>query len=293
MIKMDRPFSYSRHFHSFFRIFVRFPSIIVVTSIILCLTRNNYLIFQTIKKEGKVRMEKAMLVANNPFIWVIACLIIAVIAFQGIIFIRIASKTSASVGLSQHEVKTSLKVGAINSIGPSLGIMIIAISLITLLGNPLTLIRIGIIGSAATESMGASIAATSFGTELGSSSFTSQAFTTVAWVLSLGGCGWLLFVALFTKHLGKFQSSITNKTKDKGFPIMIIISTAAMLGIFGNLLTQELFKGYESVIVIIAAAITMIVVTLVANKFRKLKWLHEWSLGLAILTSLSVIYFII
>ncbi|MBN6888263.1 uncharacterized protein DUF5058 [Cytobacillus horneckiae] len=237
-------------------------------------------------------MEESLKVANSPVVWIIALTVIGIVIFQGIIFIRMAAKTSQSVGLSKQDVHRALKIGAINAIGPSLGIMVVAVSLITLLGDPLTLMRIGIIGSAATESMGASLAATAYGTELGSSSFNAEAMTTVVWVLCIGGTGWLLFVALFTKSLGKIEAKVSNsEKKNGGVPIMIIVSSAAMLAVFGNLLAGEMFKGYETAIVTVSAAASMGIVSLIANKKPRLKWLHEWSLGLSIIAGLTVSYF--
>jgi len=231
-----------------------------------------------------------MLLANSPVVWTFSLLVIGVVAFQGIKFIMLALKTSPNVEMSKDEARVALKVGAMNAIGPSLGIIIVAISLIALLGDPLTLMRIGIIGSAATESMGAQIAASSLGVELGSPEFTREVFTLVAWVLCLGGAGWLLVVALFTKSLEKMQKKVASKNKNKNFPVMIIVSTAAMLGIFGNLVTGELIKGFTSTIVILSSAVTMIIISLIANKNKRMKWLNEYSLGFSIIVGLSVSY---
>jgi hypothetical protein len=236
-------------------------------------------------------MEAAMKLANSPVVFLFAFLVVGVVIFQGLIFIRLAKKTSESVGMTKSEVKSALKVGAINAIGPSLGIMVIAISLITILGNPLTLMRIGVIGSAPIESMGATVAASAFGTELGASDFSEKAFVTVVWVLSLGGAGWLLVTALFTKSLGKIEKKVTGSSKRKGTPIMAIVSTAAMIAVFANLSFGEMVKGFDTTLVVAVSIITMVIVTLIANSRKGLNWLNEWSLGIAILVSLTVGYF--
>ncbi|BAC12907.1 hypothetical protein [Oceanobacillus iheyensis HTE831] len=233
-------------------------------------------------------MEATMTVANSPIVWLFAFLVISVVAFQGIKFIFLALKTSPSVGMTKEETKSAIKVGAINAIGPSLGIIIVAISLIALLGEPLTLMRIGIIGSAGIEATGAQLATSSAGVDLGTSAFTNEVFTLVVWVLCLGGIGWLLVVTLFTKSLGKMQAKIVSKNKNKQFPIMIILSTAAMLGIFSNFVMDEMVKGVTSAAVIFASAIAMILVSLITKNIKKLKWLNEYSLGISIIVGLSV-----
>src|SRR3954453_19908867 len=140
-------------------------------------------------------MEQVMKMANSFPIWLIASLVIGIVIFQAIVFIRLASKAAPAVGLTSQEVKSVVRTGAISSLGPSFAIIIVAISLITFLGNPVTLMRIGIVGSAPIETIGSSLGAQAAGSELGSSNFTELAFTNAIWVMCLGGMGWLLFAA--------------------------------------------------------------------------------------------------
>jgi hypothetical protein len=230
-------------------------------------------------------MEQVMKIANSFPVWIIAALVIGVVIFQAIVFIRLASKTAPSVGLTTQEVKSVVRTGAISSLGPSFAIIIVAISLITFLGNPVTLMRIGIVGSAPIETVGASLGAQAAGSELGSSTFTEQAFTTAVWVMCLGGRGWLLFTALFTKSLGKFQEKIAGKRKN--VQLLSIVSTAAMIGAFGYFGAGQMVKGLNETVVFIAAFLIMPVIIWASKKF-KMNWLREWSLGLVIVVGLSI-----
>jgi len=226
-----------------------------------------------------------MEIANSGVIWIFALLIISLVVIQGVLFIKLASNASSSVDMTRSEVNSALKTGAISAIGPSLGIMVIAISLITLLGDPLTLMRIGIIGSAPIEALGASIGANAYGVELGSSAFTAQALTTVVWTLCLGGAGGLLVVAVFTKSFGKIEKKVAAKSKDgKG---MVAITTAALIGAFSFFVSGEMVKGSVHTFVAIGAGIAMVVMMSIASK-RNSIWLKEWSLGLSILAGLFV-----
>ncbi|ARK30494.1 DUF5058 family protein [Halalkalibacter krulwichiae] len=232
-------------------------------------------------------MEQVMQVANSFPIWVFASLIVFVVIFQAIIFIRLATKTSATVGMTSKEVKVAIRTGAISSLGPSLAIIFVAISLITLIGDPVTLIRIGIIGSAAIETVGASIGSQAAGADLGSSNYTAQAFTAAVWVMCLGGMGWLLFTAIFTKSLGKIQGKAVAKSKNVS--ILNSIAFAAMIGAFSYLGGSEMVKGYIETIVLIIGFICMPIILNLSNKY-KLNWLKEWSLGLVILVGVVVGY---
>ena len=236
-------------------------------------------------------MENAMRLATSFPVWIIALIILGVVIFQAIVFMRLATKTSQSVGLSNKEVKSAIKVGGISAIGPAMGSMIIAVSLITFLGEPLTLMRSAVIGSSAIESVGAGLAAQAYGTELGSAGFNEQAFTTVVWTLCLGGLGWLFFVVFFIKSLSKVERKVVNNSKAKKGNLMAIVSSAAMLGVFANFTTGEVLKGITQTGVILTAAITMFVLFFLSNKL-KMNWIKEWSLGLSILVSLTVSFFI-
>lgn len=230
-------------------------------------------------------MEQVLKVANSFPIWIIAALVIGIVIFQAVVFIRLASKTAPSVGLTTLEVRSVVRTGAISSLGPSFAIIIVAISLITFLGNPVTLMRIGIVGSAPIETVGASLGAQAAGSELGSSIFTEQAFTTAVWVMCLGGMGWLLVTALFTKSLGKFQEKISRKNSN--VRLLSIVSTAAMIGAFGYFGAGQMIRGINETVVFIAAFLVMPVIIWASNKF-KMNWLREWSLGLVIVVGLSI-----
>lgn len=232
-----------------------------------------------------------MSLASSPLVWTFAILILAVVIFQAVKFIQLAKKASKEIGMSAKEVNSAIKTGAISAIAPSFAITIVALSLIPFLAEPLTLMRIGIIGSAPLESIGASLGANAYGTELGSSGFNAEAFTAVVWTLCIGGMGWLVFVGLATKSMNNIQKKVVNKSP-RHKKVMVLITTVAMIAAFGNLASAEMVKGFEYIGAVLTASVTMVCLVLMADKF-KLNWLREWSLGFSILVSLVVGYFIV
>nr|WP_184405081.1 DUF5058 family protein [Geomicrobium halophilum] len=226
-----------------------------------------------------------MTVANSIPLWIIAFLVVALVIFQAVIFLRITTKTAPNVGMSANEVRSAVKTGVISSIGPSFGIAIVVVALITLIGSPLTLMRIGIIGSAATETAAAGIGAQSFGVQLGGDDFTTQALTNVVWTMCLGGTGWLIFTALFTKSLGNIQKRVAKKSAKT----MATVSLAAMLGVFGFLTSEEMMLSVNHTITAIVAAGSMVIIMGIAEK-TKTQWLKEWALGFALIIGMSTGY---
>lgn len=235
-------------------------------------------------------MLETMKVANSFPMWIIAMLVVGTVIFQAVMFIRIASRASADVGLTKSEVRAAVRTGAISSLGPSFAIIIVAISLITFIGNPVTLMRIGIVGSAPIETVGASLGAQAAGVDLGSPEFSPQAFTNAIWVMTLGGMGWLLFTALFTKSLGKMEAKVAKKKSN--VTLMKAVSTAAMIGAFSYLGGSEMVKGVNESIVFVIAFLVMPVILWASNRF-KASWLKEWSLGLIIVVGISVGYILL
>ncbi|WP_099364555.1 DUF5058 family protein [Fredinandcohnia onubensis] len=234
-------------------------------------------------------MEKVLQTANSLPLWILASLVVGIVIFQAIIFIRLASKTSQSVGMTSTDVKSAIRAGAISSLGPSLAIIVVAISMISLIGSPVTLMRISIIGSAAIETVGASIGSKAAGVDLGSQGYTLQAFTNAVWVMCLGGMGWLLFVALFTKSLGKIQKKA--EANPKNVTMLSTVSVAAMIGAFSYLGGGEMVKGISEFIVFIVAFIVMPIIIWIGDK-TQLRWIKEWSLGLVIIVGMFAGYLI-
>ncbi|QQK79357.1 DUF5058 family protein [Salicibibacter cibi] len=222
-------------------------------------------------------------VANSAPFWIFAFIIIGIVIFQAIIFLRIAKKSAPDVGMTQRDERIAMRTGLITAIGPSVAVAIVIISLITILGSPITLMRIGIIGSAATESGAAQVGANAFGTELGGDDFPIEALATVVWTMFLGGMGWLIVVALFTKQLGKTQKKI-EKNNPK---IMSSVTLAAMLGAFGFLVSDEMIISINHTIAGIVAVGSMIGFMIIADKLD-IAWIKEWSLGFSMVIGMTV-----
>ncbi|WP_158735646.1 DUF5058 family protein [Alteribacillus sp. YIM 98480] len=230
-------------------------------------------------------MDQVLQAANSLPLWIIAIVVVTIPILQAVIFSRFAAKTAPAVGMTRSEVKSAFRTGLISSIGPSLGILIIAVSLLTILGGPITLMRIGIMGSAAYELTAANIGAKAFGVTLGGEGFDVTGFTVAVWTMCIGGLGWLLVAALFTKPLGKVQKKVTKRNTK----IATIVSSAALVGAFGFFAAEHAVAGTVSLFVTAASALTMIIMMIAAKKFQ-MNWMREWSLGAALVIGMSAGY---
>ncbi len=104
--------------------------------------------------------ETTGLLANGTAMWVFACVIIAVAILQSVVIYCFVRKYIRQTNiLTNAEVHTCLKVGGVVAIGPAISVFVVALSMISMLGAPFTLMRVGMIGSASTELTAASIGA--------------------------------------------------------------------------------------------------------------------------------------
>ena len=160
-------------------------------------------------------MNETLKIANSPVMWILSLLIVTIVVFQSIVFYRLANKrVKATNLLKPDQVKKALKIGVIGTIGPAFAVFAVAIALIAQVGGPITLARIGIIGSAAFEMISAQIGS---GGTAGTPEFMPKMLSAAAWVMTLGGGGWLVVVFFTTKHI----DSLSEKFK-KANPLTIV-----------------------------------------------------------------------
>lgn len=225
-------------------------------------------------------------VAQSPFLWVCALAVFAIIGLQSWIYIRAAKTAGEDVGISRKDLNRAFRSGAVASIGPSLAVLLVAIALLTLFGTPAVLMRIGLIGSAATETASATIAAESMGASLGGAGWTQQVFVVAFFAMCISGCAWMLFTLILTPVLKRGG----NKLSKVNPMAMALIPGSALLGAFAALTLTELPKSGIHVISVVISGAAMALMLLIAEKFT-VQWLKEWALGIAIFIALIVAYF--
>lgn len=226
-------------------------------------------------------------VAFHPFLWVTMAGVFLVILLQSAIYFRAIRKAAPAVDLTDKQVTSSVRSGAVAAIGPSLAVALVAISLLPLFGTPAVLTRIGLVGSAAFDVAAAGLAAGTLGAELGGPSYTQKVFAVGFAAMTLGGLAWMLSALILTPILAKGDKSL--RAIDP--KIMVIVPGAAMLAAFFTLCFAETVKSQVHIILLIVSGATM-GLCLLGAKYLKKPWLREWGLGIAILVALGVAYVI-
>ena len=224
--------------------------------------------------------------ANAPVLWILAMAVMGVVVIQSLIYMNAVRKNAESAGMTQAEVTTAFRAGGVAAIGPSLAVVLVAVALLPLFGTPPVIVRVGLIGSAATEVASASIAAGTMGANLGDETFTRGVFVVALMAMSLSGAGWMLSTLILTPI---FKRS-SHKLEKVNPALMSIIPGAALLAAFAALTFREIPKSPTHIIAIVASAVIMSICLVLARTLRQ-SWLKEWALGISVLAGLVAAYF--
>lgn len=220
-------------------------------------------------------------IANAPLLWMLALAVLLVILIQSAVYMNAVRKNAEGADMTQREVFQAFRAGGVAAIGPSLAVVLVAIALLPLFGTPAILVRIGLIGSAATETASASIAAGTLGADLGGDDYTQNVFVVALMAMSLSGACWMLSTLILTPILSRGQDRLTRVNP----ALMAILPSAALLAAFAGLTVTELPKSGVHVLAVAASAAVMAACLWVAKNLDQ-PWLREWALGFSIIGGL-------
>lgn len=238
-------------------------------------------------------MEQTLGIANGAALWLLAIVIVSVVVVQAMMYLRMTLNFSEKFAILTPEDRSVIyKTAVINSIGPAVAIFFVAVSLIAMVGGPVTLMRIGVIGSAVFEFVAADLGAKAVGAELGTDSFDLTAFTAAVWVMTLGGMGWLITTLVMTKSLDRAQDklSVSNpaliKAVGTATPIAIFIILAANKAVDKNWLS-DISIAVDDLAAIAVSAGLMVILN---RAGRSRAWLREWAVGFSLIAGITVGY---
>lgn len=215
-------------------------------------------------------------IANEFGVWLAAAPVVIVTAIQAVIYTKLARKTAKELNIPDEKCDMAFKTGLITAIGPVIAIFIVMVGMMSVIGGPISWLRLSIIGAAPTELTAAKTGADALGVSFGGADYDLNALATSWWTMAINGAGWLVFVGLLTHKLEGLRVKIGGgDVKWLG-----ILSSAAMLGVFGYLNSGDIKKGGGGLIAVIVGGISMVIVIKLTEKLPKIK---EYALGIAML----------
>lgn len=227
-----------------------------------------------------------MELANSPVLWALALGTLALVVWQALWFTALARRYVRDTGvLTADEVKRATRVGVIATFGPAIAVITVAIVLVGLIGGPVTLSRVGVIGSAAFEGIMANAGS---GGTAGTPAFTPELFTTATLVMAIAGAGWIVSTLLLNRRLEHTQKKMISAN-----PALVGL-VAAMAPFMVFLVTgyAEVSRGLNRAVPTVGPLVALLVAAAAMYLFSRLgrresmSWLREWGLGIAIVVGM-------
>lgn len=219
--------------------------------------------------------------ANSGIMWVFAIVVVLIVLVQSALFIRLSFKEAQAIGYSKDNLKKSFKLGAITGVGPALAGVVAMISMMTILGSPITWMRLSVIGAVPTEMGVASLTSMSLGLTLGGEGFDIKALSLVFMMMAITGSGWLIATIVLTPSMGKMRNKMGKK--DTGW--LAALTLAITVGLFSNLAAQQMASG--GIGTLVAAAGGFGVMYLTHNVLgKKSKGLRSYALAIAMVAGI-------
>lgn len=227
-------------------------------------------------------MQDYLQYANSGMVWMLCSITVIIMIVQVVLFRRAALKTADALKMPKATTDLAFRTGLFSAIGPAVGVFIVIVGVIGSIGAPMAWLRCSVIGSAGTELYGATVGAQMAGTSLGAPDYDLTAMA-LSWLsMALNGCGWMIFVGLFTPALDKLRTKMSG-----GDAAWVgVFSLACCIGMFGYLTQSNIIAGIGPATAAVGGAVSMAVMnTWVTKKFPKLS---EFSLGIAMIVGIAL-----
>ena len=226
---------------------------------------------------------------NSGKMYLICGVIVAFIAVVCVVFMIRAWRAGKALSMDTVRMRRAIASSATFSILPSVGILLGVLALSGSLGIPWPWLRLSVIGALHYETQVADAAAEQLGIRLGSDQMTTQAFSTIALLMSLCIVWGMILSTLFNKkYLSRLQRGAGGKKAGSGFgdramTAMFIGMVSAYIGSYiGSFVSGNgmfSFAGsWTPLAVVLAAALAMALLTWLSEK-KGIAWLDNFSVA--------------
>lgn len=221
----------------------------------------------------------------NGTIWVFASILILWVLVQSGLFLRLTLNfNKKNQLLSSAEIKQTASTGFVSVLGPAISVVVVAISLIAMVGPATTFMRCGVIGAPMWELMMAEYSAQSAGMAFGDPGFNESIFTLCIFGMTLASAPYFINTIFTLKPMDK---AVANSAKaaaagSKKESFIPTLGSAAMMGMMGYSIL-DYFLDLNKFVAFACAMVTAVILM----KFEpKVKGLATWSMAIAMLVGM-------
>ena len=245
---------------------------------------------------------------NRGEIWLVCGIIVAAIAVICVVFIVRAWHAGKALGMDPVRMRRAVTSSATFSILPSVGILLGVLALSGSLGTPWPWLRLSVIGALHYETSVAEGAAEQLGVRLGAGGMTTQAFPTIALLMSVCIMWGMILTTLFNKRYlrrleGKDLTKQSGGFGDRAMIAMFIGMVSAYLGSYiGGFISQKpveteaglnyvtarfSFLGSWTPLVAAAAAAAMMGIFLWLKEKKNQDWVDNFAIAGSMLVGMA------
>lgn len=224
---------------------------------------------------------------NGLFLYLLGGLVGLFVISQSVFFLVKAVSRAREMNIQRIVIRKTILSSAVFSVLPSVSILLGIITLSYALGLPLPWIRLSVLGAVTYELPAATAAMQSLGASITEPVRSTQVFSAVAWVMTLGCISPLIIIPLFLKKIQKGVLSIQKKDNRWGQ----IFMSALFLGMISAFLGMGVSGGVLPIMVLLSSAIIMLVCGALIT-IGRWRWLENFALPLSMLgaMALAVLY---
>lgn len=255
---------------------------------------------------------------NDPILFVLVGIIVAVVLAQSVFFLVKAWKRGLRLGMDKKKLRKIARTAAIFTVAPAVAIVISVIALSKKLGIALPWLRLSVVGSLSYETIAAENTALAMGMT-GSVSTASQ-YVTISLVMTISILVGIWLVPVLCKKMQKGMSSLEKRDKkwaDVFQSSLFIGMISAFVGyVFCNVsrlwtagpdgfvhvtktvvndqfqevtetVSYSATSGLIPVCVMAVAAVVMAILGLLAGKFKKVHWISDYALPFSLIAGMA------
>lgn len=212
--------------------------------------------------------------ANHPFLWIVAGIVVVNAIVQALLYLFRAIKTAKAIGVTKQQINGAIRASIITTVPPSIAMGAALLALMNMIGKPIAWSRLSVIGALVYESMVATLTAAYQG--LSFETMTPEGFVVVLFCMALATSIWQIMPMLFAPSYGKMYSLLARGDVRR----VGAISVGAIVGVvvalsYTYVNPNTLFS--RTFWATLLGAATMVVGHVLAKKFPKAAgWLNEW-----------------
>jgi len=222
----------------------------------------------------------------NGTLWVFATLLISLVVVQSLLFLRHALKFNKKHKVATaEELRSAASAGTVSVIGPAISVIVVALSLIAMVGPAVTYMRCGVIGAPPWELMMADIAAGATGIQFNTPEFTRAVFVLCIFGMTFASAPYFINTIITLKPLDLMVAKSKEK-KAKKESFLPVLGSSAMMGILGYFILDYTKTIPQIVALTVSGLLSYSVIKIIGK--TGMKWLGDWNMAISMLIGMTV-----